>query len=97
MDSTTGAYRVITRASTYVIDLDRRVIRRTPRTGDADGSLLRRDDELVMLIEIIECTVGRRLVMLLDLHVLGVPATARASTTVMSIERIASPGQPLEE
>ena len=94
MDSTTGAYLVVTRSSTYLVALDRRVIRRTPRTGDPEGSLLRRDEELVTLIELRECTVGRQLEMLLDLHVHGVPGTFRRSTTVQSIEAVASPGRP---
>lgn len=92
MDSATGAYRVTTRSSTYEIDLDRMVLRRFPRTGSCDGLLLRRDAELVMLIAIDDCTVGRRMSLRLDLNVLGVPFTARYATEVISIERISSPG-----
>ena len=92
MDTTTGAYRVITVASTYLIDLDRAVIRREPRTGDSEASLLRRDEELVTLLEIIECSVGRPMTLLLDLHVFGVPFTARYATGVVSIEPVPSPG-----
>ncbi|QHO70344.1 hypothetical protein BHD05_12495 [Marisediminicola antarctica] len=95
MDSTTGANLVTTHASTYLVDLDRRVIKRTPRTHDADGALLRRDDELVMLVELRECTVGQHLEMILDLRVHGVPATLRRSSTVLSIEPVASPGRSL--
>lgn len=54
MDSNSGAYLVTTDASTYLVDLDRRVIRRT-RTQNVDGWLLRRDDELVMFVELHEC------------------------------------------
>lgn len=39
-----------------------------------------------MLVELLECTVGKRLKMLLNLHVYGVPGTVRFSTVVMSIE-----------
>ena len=96
MDSTSGAYLVATEAYTYLIDLDRRVIKRTPRTQNVDGSLLRRDDELVMLVELHECTVGLRLEMLLDLRLRGVPVMFRRSTIVQSIEPVmASPAQPL--
>lgn len=96
MDSVVGAYQVITQASTYVVDLDRMVIRRTPRTHHDGGSLLRRDEELVMLVELLECTVGKRMELLLNLHVYGVPGTMRFSTRVVAIDPIASPGRPLE-
>jgi len=39
MDSTSGAYLVDTEASTYLVDLDRWVIKRTPRTQNVDRSL----------------------------------------------------------
>lgn len=73
------------------------MIKCTPRTQNAAGSLLRRDDELVMLVELHECTVGLRLEMLLDLRVHGVPGTFRRSTVVQSIEPVASPRRPLPE
>ena len=92
MDSATGAYRVTTLSSTYEIDLDRMVFRRIPRTGGPDGALLRRDEELVMLLAIDDCTVGRRMSLRIDLNVLGVPFTTRNATEVMSIEQISSPG-----
>ena len=97
MDAGSGAYRVTTLSSTYEIDLDRMVLRRLPRTGNPDGSLLRRDDELVMLLGIDECTVGRRMRLRINLNVLGVDFTTRNSTEVVSIESILSPGVvPLE-
>lgn len=96
MDSTTGAYRVATASSTYWIDLDRMALRREPRTANPDGSLLRRDDELITLHRIVECTVGRPMELHIDLHVVGVGFTTRWSTPVMSIERIASPGEQRE-
>jgi len=43
MDVGSAAYRVTTLSSTYEIDLDRMVLRRVPRTGNPDGSLLRRE------------------------------------------------------
>lgn len=92
MDSTQGAYRVTTASSSYLVDLDRMVVRRFPRTGNSEGSLLRRDDELVTLLDIGECTVGRRMILLIDLHVIGIPFTVRASTPVIAIEQVPSPG-----
>ena len=93
MDSTEGAYRVVTTDSSYLVDLDRMVIRRVPRTEDVDGSLLRRDDELVTLLQTVECSVGAPMLLLVDLHVLGVPFTTRTTTPVTSIDRVPSPGE----
>lgn len=95
MDSTTGAFIVTTVATTYLIDLDRHVIKRTPRTQSEEGSLLRRDDEPVTLLELRECTVGKRMEIIVDLREQGVTATLRISTVVQSIEAVASPGRPL--
>lgn len=92
LDSTDGVYKVTTAASTYVIDLDHMVLRRMPRTEDTDRALLRRDDELITLLGIAECTVGRPMTLHIDLHVVGVAFSTRGSTRVVSIERIASPG-----
>jgi hypothetical protein len=92
MDAGSGAYRVTTLSSTYEIDLDRTALCRVSRTGNPDGSLLRRDDELVMLLGIDECTVGRRMRLRINLNVLGVDFTTRNSTEVLSIEPIHSPG-----
>lgn len=92
MDSVGGRYEVTTASSSYVIDLDRQVIRRLPRTGNPEGSLLRRDDELVTLLQIVECSIGRRMILLIDLHVAGVPFTTRVSTEVVTIEVVSSPG-----
>ena len=92
MDSTAGVYRVATAASTYEIDLDRMVLRRDPRTEDTDGALLRRDDELITLVAVIECTVGHPMELLIDLHVVGVEFTTRHSTPVLTIVPIHYPG-----
>ena len=85
MDTTTGTYRVASMASTYIVDLDCAVIRRQPRTGDPRGSLLRRDEEPITLLEVLECTVGRPMALMIDLHVPRVPFTVRVSTPVVSI------------
>ena len=92
MDSVGGRYEVTTAASSSLIDLDRQVLRRLPRTGNPEGSLLRRDDELVTLLRVVECSVGRRMILLIDLHVAGVPFTTRVSTEVIAIEAVSSPG-----
>ena len=91
MDSTSGRYEVVTMSSTYYIDLDRMVLWRIPRIQDLLGSLLRREDELVTLLEIQQCSVVQRMVLLIDLHVLGFPPMLRNVTIVQTIKRIHSP------
>lgn len=90
MDSTAGAYRVLTKSSEYLIDLDREALRRIPGdgAGEFEVALLRRDIELVTLLEIVECTVGVPMSLVIDLHVLGVPFTFRNTTPVVSIEPV---------
>jgi len=68
------------------------VIRRFPRTEDPNGALLRRDDELITLVGLRECTVGRRMLLYIDLYVVGVALTARRTIPVVSIEQVPSPG-----
>lgn len=92
LSSIDGAYRVTTTASTHLIDLDRMVIRRQPRTVDPQAELLRRDDELIELLAVGECTVGKPMVLHVDLHIVGVSYTTRTSAPVVSIERVPSPG-----
>lgn len=82
MDTVSGAYRVVTLASTYVIDLDLEVIRREPRPDHSDSTLLPRD-EGIPLLEVIDCCVGRRMILLLELHLCGIPITARFTTQVV--------------
>lgn len=91
MDTVSGVYRVVTLASTYVIDLDREVIRREPRPGHPDSTLLR-GGELIALLEVVECSVGRRMIVRIDLHVLGFPVTARLTTQfALSIDPVPAP------
>ena len=90
MDTVSGAYRIVTLASTYLIDLDREMVYREPRTGHPDSTLLPRD-EPITLLEVLECSVGRRMILLLHLHVCGIPLTARYSTQVVfSINHVPS-------
>jgi hypothetical protein len=99
MDTASGAYRVLTQSAEYLIDLDRKVLRRIP--GDGGGefevALLRRDIELITLLQVVECTVGRPMSLLIDLHVLGVPYTARNTTPVVSIKPVEIDRQLLVE
>jgi hypothetical protein len=90
MDSVSGRYSVQTfSGSTYVVDLDEMWLLRRRGSGlvDVDVSALRRDDEQIRLVEIVECTVLRRPTFILDI----VPGllTIRRPTIVLSIEPIA--------
>lgn len=91
MDTASGVYRVVTLASTYVIDLDREVIRREPRPGHPDSTLLPRD-ELITLHKVVDCCVDRRMILLIDLFLFGITLTARFTTqVVVIIETVPSP------
>ncbi|MFM9377984.1 hypothetical protein [Gordonia sp. VNK21] len=60
-----GVYTVVTRTSTYLIDLGEGTLLRAPGVGRIDGdddwavSELRRDSEDIPLLRIKECKVGR--------------------------------------
>jgi hypothetical protein len=82
LDTAIGAYRVVTLASTYVIDLDLEVIRREPRTNHPDSTLLP-SDEVITLLKLIECCVGRRMILLLDVVVFGITLTVRSTSQVV--------------
>lgn len=86
-DSVPGRYEVITASgSRYVIDLHRMRLRRLPPVGGWADRTLRRDGAEISLLEVVACTVGREMVLLVDLCVPGVIATTRRTTPVMSIE-----------
>lgn len=94
MDSVGGRYVVTTAVSSYLIDLDRQLLKSLSGTGDSEGSLLRRD-EVVTLLDVIECSVGRRMILRIDLHALRLPLTARFTTQVVfSIDLVPSPARP---
>ena len=86
---TAGRFAVTTNASEYLIDLDRRVVRRLPVGSDAAD--LRRDAEEVMLLAVARCEVGRPMTLVIDLNAPGVLATTRSTTFVTAIEKILNP------
>lgn len=86
MDS--GVWRVHTRSgAVYVLDLDRHVMMRERGLTDFSAAL-RRDDGEATLLQVIECEVGRPMLLLIDLSWPGVTQTTRASTPVTRIEKI---------
>ncbi len=85
---TTGTYKIETiSGSVYHLDLDRRVFTRNPL--DDPELILRRDHEEVRLLELLECTVGRRMLLIIDLRVENVLYTTRDTTPVVAIHKIA--------
>jgi len=89
MDEVSGQFRVYTASgSTYWLDLDRYEMCRIPVWNDPEREhSLRRDGSTVRVLRVVECTVGRRMHLLIDLAVEGVDATVRLSTPVVAIER----------
>ena len=88
MDSTTGTYRVATLSSVYIIDLDAEAVSRAPNIDGVDSAHLRQDERWTRLVRIVECTVGARMELLIDLGVAGVTFTSRRSTTIVEIAPI---------
>ncbi|GAB2526674.1 hypothetical protein [Paramicrobacterium agarici] len=83
-----GRWRVRTRSgAVYVLDLDRHVMIRERGFTDFSAAL-RRDGGEAILLEVIECEVGRPMLLLIDLSWPGVMQTTRATTPVTRIERI---------
>jgi hypothetical protein len=89
MDSVSGCYLVHTfSGSIYVVNLDDMWLLRRRASGvvGVEVSELRRDDEEIALVAVLDCTVLRRPIFLVDLGI-GV-LTVRRPTMVLSIEPV---------
>ena len=85
----TGRYEVVTRSgSRYCIDLDRMTFTRLPAMDMAMDRSLRRDGEEAVLLELVDCTVGRSANLLINLDWPGVQFTVRRTTHVTSITQL---------
>lgn len=95
-----GRWLVQTETASYLLDLDEGTVRRHPAAGagavPGAGPVrvadLRRDGEVIALVDLLTCRVGERMGLLLDL---GLPApegdtvlTLRLATFVRSITRL---------
>ena len=86
-DEATGRYLVTTESgSRYTLDFNRRLFRRTTNPTLVARRGLRRDGEDIDLVEVIECRLGKPLLLLINLWVPGVWFTTRESTPVVRIE-----------
>jgi hypothetical protein len=84
-----GRYRVGTESgSTYLFDLDQSTVCRTSSGIEEIGADLRYDGDTVHLLLLIDCSVGRRMALLIDLHLPGVYWTHRTSTRVLTIAEV---------
>ena len=89
MDQARGAYLVRTTASRYLISLDLNVVRRDPDPAPStEVAALRRDHGQIDLLAVYECTVGKSMELIVDLHLPFVPFTLRRSMPVLSIDRL---------
>ena len=94
VDESDGQWLVVTESSSYLFDLDDRTATRYPGGGAVAGeddpwpvADLRRDLEPIRLINLARCTVGERLIAVLDVRRDGV-VTVRESTFVVTITRV---------
>jgi hypothetical protein len=89
---TEGTFLVKTASGTWhLIYLDRMTMCRIPPAGH-DPSALRRDTDEIDLVQLVRCVVGTRMNLIVNLHLLGVTATMRWSSPVVSIEAVLSEG-----
>ncbi len=90
-----GRWQVTTETSTYLLDLDARLVTRVPDAGAGtpDGlsgvsiASLRRDHEPIPLIELVRCEPGQPMRVLLDVREDGI-STMRTTTTVRNIRKL---------
>jgi hypothetical protein len=91
MDSASGRFVVSTYSgSTYIVDLDEMWLLRRRASGmvDIEASELRRDDEKIPIVAVVDCTVLRPPIFLLAI-VPGI-LTIRRATMVLSIHQVGS-------
>lgn len=95
---TAGRYFVSTESgSVYLVDLDRLMMSRLPAMDMSADRSLRRDGQSVDLISLVECSIGRPMNLIIDLHVPGVMRTTRRSTDVTAIEPFPDAEHPTAE
>jgi hypothetical protein len=89
-DTSTGTWLITTETSTHLLDLDQRLVTRSPAAANdtlADPeriATLRRDNEAVPLIALTRLTVDEPMELLLDIRGDGI-VTTRSTTRVLAI------------
>lgn len=85
-ETRSGRFVVTTTSkSRYLLDLDASTMRRLPALDIAVDRSLRRDGEVIDVIAL-RCSVGRPMLLVVDLHIPGTLFTRRQTTEVRSIE-----------
>ena len=86
MDTARGRHLVLTASgSLYEIDLDQMILCRHCSLDNLSQHTRRRDGQNVELLELRECTVGRRMIAVINLRWERVSSTTRVSTPVIAI------------
>jgi hypothetical protein len=80
--------------SKYLLDLDASTMRRLPALDMAVDRSLRRDSEVIDVISL-RCSVGRPMLLVVNLHIPGILFTRRRTTDVRWIEALADGGNDL--
>jgi hypothetical protein len=80
--------------SKYLLDLDASTLRRLPALDMTVDRSLRRDSEAVDVIAL-RCSVGRPMLLIVDLHIRGALLTRRLTTDVRSIDALPYGGNDL--
>ena len=89
MDVATGIYVAVTQTAAYFIDLAGMQMMRVPRILDRGANYMRRDGEWVKFLAVADCTVGRGLILVLDLQLENGAITSRGpSSNVEMIARL---------
>lgn len=87
--STTGSFVVATESgSTYIVDFDRQVFKRLPKDADDESLAMRGDYDQVPLLRLVECAVGGRMRLQINLGVPGILFTDRETTMVVAIAKV---------
>jgi hypothetical protein len=84
---TVGRWQVTTMTAAYLIDFDTRTVTRTPGSGNVPFTTadLRRDTDVIPLLDMAPITVGQPMRLLLDVTADAETVTVRQSTPVVNI------------
>ncbi|MBF0671565.1 MAG: hypothetical protein IR160_03155 [Salinibacterium sp.] len=86
-DVSSGTYDVETESAVYTLDLDNAVVTRHNKADFGGLRTMRNDHQPTALLRVDQCTVGRAMILVINLGVKEVSATFRISTPVRQIRR----------
>ncbi|WP_157509702.1 hypothetical protein [Leifsonia sp. Root4] len=92
-----GRFIVMTESgSKYFIDFEREAFVRLPEDGEEELWAMRGDGQPVRLLRLVECVVGGRMRLRLNLGIPGIAFTTRETTTVLTIIEVPDKGNNRE-